>query len=297
MGERRTSSGRLHASRVCSIDQTAVLASLKVFQLIFALSKPDYSHSFLLLAADSGQTSVLAAVYGPAQPKVMRMEKIDRASVDVTFKPLNGVIVAEDKEREQMLRQIFESMILLSMHPRTVVSIVVQVLGDDGSLLSCATNAVCLALMDAGVPMKGLAMSVTCAQLDTGEQLLDPTSAEEERAKAVTVLVHEVRAYTYLEAFLYFSVLLSLDSTEHNERNCCLLHGRCIHNRPVFSLRGGCRHCNAGVILCKPSHTVIRSYFFAWSLYLQNVLAFTRLAMEQKLAKEQPGVLVDAMEA
>jgi ribonuclease PH len=49
-----------------------------------------------------------------------------------------------------ILRQIFESVLLLKEHPRTMICIVVQVLGADGCILSCAINAVCLALMDAG---------------------------------------------------------------------------------------------------------------------------------------------------
>ena len=57
---------------------------------------------------------------------------------------------AEDKENEIMLRQVFESVLLLSLQPRCVISIIVQVLHSDGSVISCAVNAVCLALMDAG---------------------------------------------------------------------------------------------------------------------------------------------------
>ena len=50
------------------------------------LNRADGSASF-----SQGATSVLAAVYGPAQPKMARKELIDRCAVEVVFKPQNGI--------------------------------------------------------------------------------------------------------------------------------------------------------------------------------------------------------------
>ena len=135
--------------------------------------------------------------------------------------------------------------------PRSIVSIVVQVLGDDGSLLSCAANAVCMALMDAGVAMKALAMSVTCAQLDDGSCLLDPTQAEELRAKAVIVLVHESTTNNVIASFT--DGAFSVDQ-----------FSACVEGSAIA---------------------------------VQNVVAFTRLAVEQKISKEQLGAIDTAAAA
>ena len=43
-----------------------------------------------------------------------------------------------------------------AMHPRTAISVVLQVLEDDGSLLPCALNAASTALTDAAVPMTSI---------------------------------------------------------------------------------------------------------------------------------------------
>ena len=50
------------------------------------LNRADGSASF-----SHGTSSVLAAVYGPVQPKIMGKELIDQCAVDVVFKPLNGI--------------------------------------------------------------------------------------------------------------------------------------------------------------------------------------------------------------
>jgi ribonuclease PH len=64
--------------------------------------------------------------------------------------------------------------------PRAVISVVVQVIEDSGSLLSVAINATTLALMDAGVPMLSVVTSSTCALLPDGGLFLDPSRTEEE---------------------------------------------------------------------------------------------------------------------
>lgn len=86
------------------------------------LNRADGSARFV-----QGNTSVLAAVYGPAPAKSARMEKADRATVDVSFKPESGMASAADAEREALLRRSLEEVVLRSRYPRSVVSVVVQV--------------------------------------------------------------------------------------------------------------------------------------------------------------------------
>ena len=59
-------------------------------------------------------------------------------------------LVDSDREKEMIIRQAFEQFIDTSLYPRRIISIIVQVVVDDGSVLSAAINAVCLALVDAG---------------------------------------------------------------------------------------------------------------------------------------------------
>ncbi|KAK4388829.1 Exosome complex exonuclease RRP46, partial [Sesamum angolense] len=62
-----------------------------------------------------------------------------------------------EKEFEMILKRTLQNICLLTVHPNTTTSIIVQVVHDDGSLLPCAIHAACAALVDAGIPLKYLA--------------------------------------------------------------------------------------------------------------------------------------------
>ncbi|KAG6926286.1 exosome component 5, partial [Chelydra serpentina] len=84
-----------------------------------------------------------------------------------------------EKNREQLIRKTCEAVLLGALHPRTSITIVLQVVSDAGSLLACCLNAACMGLMDAGLPMKSLFCGVTCALDATGAIGLDPTAKQE----------------------------------------------------------------------------------------------------------------------
>ncbi|KAM9514309.1 exosome complex component RRP46 isoform 2-T2 [Guaruba guarouba] len=90
-----------------------------------------------------------------------------------------------ERSREQLLRQTCEAVLLGRLHPRCSVSLVLQVLGDAGSLLSCCLNAACMGLLDAGLPLGSLFCGVACALQPNGSLVLDPTTRQEQEARAV----------------------------------------------------------------------------------------------------------------
>ncbi|XP_037674723.1 exosome complex component RRP46 [Choloepus didactylus] len=143
------------------------------------LSRPDGSASFL-----QGDTSVLAGVYGPAEVKVSR-EIFNKATLDVVLRPKIGLPGVAEKSRERLIRNTCEAVVLGALHPRTSITVVLQVVGDAGSLLACCLNAACMALVDAGVPMRALFCGVTCALDSDGSLVLDPTAKQEKEARAV----------------------------------------------------------------------------------------------------------------
>lgn len=61
---------------------------------------------------------------------------------------------------------------------------------DDGSVLSAALNAAAMALLNAGVEMTGIALSVTCCITANVSRsvMLDPSKAEEVEAAATAVV-------------------------------------------------------------------------------------------------------------
>ncbi|KAF6143852.1 hypothetical protein GIB67_009833 [Kingdonia uniflora] len=56
-------------------------------------------------------------------------------------------------------------------------------------LLPCAINAACVALVDAGIPLKHLAVAICCGLAESGTVVLDPTKLEEQNMPAFTYLV------------------------------------------------------------------------------------------------------------
>ncbi|XP_016364214.1 exosome complex component RRP46-like [Sinocyclocheilus rhinocerous] len=90
-----------------------------------------------------------------------------------------------ERAREQCVRETCEAALLLTLHPRSSVTVILQVIHDDGSLLSCCLNAACMALMDAGLPMSHLFCSVTCAISKEGQIITDPTALQEKESRAL----------------------------------------------------------------------------------------------------------------
>ncbi|KAM9325495.1 exosome complex component RRP46 [Gastrophryne carolinensis] len=159
------------------------------------LSRPDGSATFM-----QGDTSVLAGVYGPAEIKVSR-EMHDKSTIEVILRPKVGLPAIQEKNQEQLIRETCESVILGTLHPRTSITVVLQVINDGGSLLACSLNAACMGLMDAGLPMRALFCGVTCALDDDGEITLDPTNKQQKESRAVLTFAIESTEKKVLTVF------------------------------------------------------------------------------------------------
>ncbi|XP_069799470.1 exosome complex component RRP46 [Dendropsophus ebraccatus] len=143
------------------------------------LSRPDGSATFV-----QGDTSVLVGVYGPAEIRFSR-EMLDKSTVEVMVRPKVGLPAIQEKNQEQLIRETCESVILGTLHPRTSITIVLQVINDGGSLLACFLNAACMGMMDAGLPMRSMFCGVTCTLNDDGLITIDPTTKEQKESRAV----------------------------------------------------------------------------------------------------------------
>lgn len=141
------------------------------------LSRSDGSASLC-----SGDTSMIASVYGPAEVKIAK-EQISRATVEVTYRPKSGMPGCNEKLKENIICNTCESVILTCLHPRSSVSLTIQELHHAGSQLACALNVANLALLDANVNMKFMVAAVNCAFTDKGQLILDPTLKEEQAAQ------------------------------------------------------------------------------------------------------------------
>lgn len=135
-----------------------------------------------------GDTKVLAAVYGP-KAGTKKNENPEKACIEVIWKPKTGQIGKTEKEYEMILKRTLQSICVLNINPNTTTSVILQVVNDDGSLLPSAINAACAALVDAGIPLKHLAVAICCCLAESGCVLLDPSKLEEQKMKSLAYLV------------------------------------------------------------------------------------------------------------
>ncbi|CDH57247.1 exosome complex component rrp46 [Lichtheimia corymbifera JMRC:FSU:9682] len=181
------------------------------------LNQADGSATF-----DLGETSVMVSVLGPVEVP-LRDEKMDEATVEVVVRPSMGVPATKEKLMEQTLRRAIEPVILGGMMPRTLIQIVVQILKDDGSAIAASLNAMSLALVDAGVPMKFMIASMSC-MIDriTNEIVMDPTTKELENASSVHTFAFDNLSATP-------NILLSDSRGDFSQKQYFECHDKCLN--------------------------------------------------------------------
>ena len=89
------------------------------------------------------------------------MEDSERCQVELLITPQSGVAGPREAELGSLLRQTLVPCLVLTAHPRKVLTVAVHVLADDGGAAAAAVNAALLALADAGMPLRSLAGAVT----------------------------------------------------------------------------------------------------------------------------------------
>jgi ribonuclease PH len=126
--------------------------------------------------ATLGGTVALAGVYGPVEAKGTSGEKVDSASVEVQLKSFAPEsTVTSDQDASVALRGLLQASVLTKLYPRTVISISVRVLADDGALMTAAVMAAVAALVDAGIPLANMPMAADCLVKPDGTVLVDPS--------------------------------------------------------------------------------------------------------------------------
>ncbi len=145
---------------------------------------------------EQGLTKVVARVYGPSQAK----KRGDGACVVVEY--VTASFSTVDRKRRQRgdrqsverglwVAKIFEKAILLEQFSRSQIDVVVEVLQDHGGAAAAAINAVSLALIDAGIPLRDRVVAVTVGVQDD-RVLVDLSQAEADKSAAQAQLLMAV---------------------------------------------------------------------------------------------------------
>jgi len=137
------------------------------------LSGADGSCEFSL-----GLSRVIASVYGPKETATMRKTILDCAFIDVIVKPVSGPCANQDKFIQMTLHTLLRRVIDTKGFPRCTISIVVQLLHRDGSMLACCVNAAVCALLDCGMPLLFTPLAVCLSFHKNSTLLVDPRFVE-----------------------------------------------------------------------------------------------------------------------
>jgi exosome complex component RRP41 len=81
-------------------------------------------------------------------------------------------------EISKVSREAFEPVVLTHLYPGAVIDVFAEVLQADAGTRTAAINAACVALADAGIPMKGLVSACAVGKVD-GQLVLDLNKPED----------------------------------------------------------------------------------------------------------------------
>ncbi len=140
---------------------------------------------------EMGKNKVVAAVYGPREVHPRHLQ--DPSKAIIRYRYNMAPFSVEERKRpgpdrrsieiSKVSKEAFEAVIMKELFPRSAIDIFVEVLQADAGSRTACLNAASVALVDAGVPMKGMITSVAVAKVD-GVLVLDPMKDEDNFGEA-----------------------------------------------------------------------------------------------------------------
>eukprot|EP00730_Choanoeca_flexa_P015852 TRINITY_DN7373_c0_g1_i1.p1 TRINITY_DN7373_c0_g1~~TRINITY_DN7373_c0_g1_i1.p1 ORF type:complete len:244 (+),score=22.40 TRINITY_DN7373_c0_g1_i1:123-854(+) len=128
---------------------------------------------------EQGNTKVMCVIRGPSDSNTKSKGKKTEVNCEYTMASFSTVhrrnrTRSDRKSTEHGMRiaKTLETVILSDVYPRSKIDVMIQVLQADGGVLAAAINAASIAMMSAGVPMKGFMCACSAGVLD-GTPVLD----------------------------------------------------------------------------------------------------------------------------
>ncbi|KRZ89499.1 Valine--tRNA ligase, mitochondrial [Trichinella sp. T8] len=141
-------------------------------------------------------TTLLISVHGPTDVKASK-QLPDSAVVQVHLTTVSkdeigGRSSIDSGQMTLFLQNICQSIILVKLLPKRLITIVVQELESDGCFMEVAVNGLCIALLESALPMNDMFAASTLAYYGgaSGQILLNPTAKEETEADCVLCCVY-----------------------------------------------------------------------------------------------------------
>ena len=160
-----------------------------------------------LIRADGSATfssnlfTILAAVNGPVE--VQRRDELpEEAAVEVNIRPSSGVGGPRERWMETVIASLLRSLLLVHLHPRTLVQVTLQVTREpvlklkrgvlDVAIIPAFANAAFLALVDAALPLEETMVAALGCFTSEGELVLEPTEKQLVGCKSVHAMAYNL---------------------------------------------------------------------------------------------------------
>lgn len=146
----------------------------------------------------SSLSTILAAVNGPVE--VTRRDEIpDAAAIEVNVRPSSGVGGPRERWLESVVAATLRSVVLVHLHPRTLMQVTLQVTKDIGSdggvrlrkgmkdigIIPGLVNAAFAALVDSGLPLEQSVLAGLAVVGADGAVVAEPTEKQIAACKSV----------------------------------------------------------------------------------------------------------------
>ncbi|CAG2165003.1 unnamed protein product [Oppiella nova] len=140
-----------------------------------------------------GDTVVQTSVFGPTECHQSKEDPI-RTALTVCYRRLIRNANRDDpqtKAIERFIESNVSSILYSRLHPRTLLTIILQEMQNSGSFVASALNGVCFALLDSGFPLKCLLAAVEAIVTTDGHVIVNASDTDRESAAAVVTVVFE----------------------------------------------------------------------------------------------------------
>ena len=168
---------------------------------------------------EQGLNKIMACVHGPQEP-TKRPDDDAKAQVEVLIAtaPFSGsewkkrrAADRKTMEMQNSIEGILSSIIDLEVYPKSKINVVVNVFETDGSTFCAIINAICMALMDAGIAMSDLIVACSIG-FSKGMICQDCTQIEQNSGGAYIPVV--MKAHSQEVIYLNLDNRLSLEHLE-----------------------------------------------------------------------------------
>ncbi|SMQ45769.1 unnamed protein product [Zymoseptoria tritici ST99CH_1A5] len=159
------------------------------------LARADGSTAF-----SSDLYTVVAGVNGPVE--VQRRDELpEEAAIEVNLRPISGVGGPRERWLETVLHAVLKSVLLVNMHPRTLIQITLQVTHEpilkwqrtatDISIIPTLLNAAFAALVDGGLPLAATTAAALAIIREDGEVIIDPQEKQMSSYKSIHAMAFD----------------------------------------------------------------------------------------------------------